>query len=60
MKTLQQRLWLVCAEALTTEARGVALSPRNARLSLSPTVAVAVCLEQAGHVQVIPKGGKFP
>ena len=54
---MQQRLWLVCALALTSEARNIALSPRFARHALSPTVAVAVCLEYAAHPAVIPTGG---
>ena len=56
-KQVQQRLWLVCALALTSEARNIALSPRTARHALSPTVAVAVCLEYAAHPAVIPTGG---
>ena len=56
-KGVQQRLWLVCALALTNEARSIALSPRTARYALSPTVAVALCLENAAHPAVIPTGG---
>ena len=56
-KKVQQRLWLVCALALTSEARDIALSPRTARFALSPTVAAAVCLEYAAHPTVIPTGG---
>ena len=56
-KQVQQRLWLVCALALTSEARNIALSPRSARYALSPTVAVAVCLEYAAHPAVVPTGG---
>ena len=56
-KQVQQRLWLVCALALTGEARNIALSPRTARHALSPTVAVAICLEYAAHPAVIITGG---
>lgn len=48
------------AVALMSEARSIAMDPRNASLALTPTAAVAVCLEQAERIRVVPRGGRHP
>lgn len=53
-----QRLWLVSAVTLMGNAHRIATDPNNARLSLSPTVAVAICLQQSRQLEVAPQGGK--
>ena len=51
-------MWLVSAVALMGNAHRIATDPNNARLSLSPTVAVAICLQQSRQLEVVPQGGK--
>ena len=53
-----QRLWLISAVALMGNAHRIATDPNNARLALSPTVAVAICLQQGQKLEVVPQGGK--
>ena len=46
------------AVALMGDARRIATDPLNARLALSPTAAVAVCLQQGRQLTVVPQGGE--